>query len=161
MAQAIPTIEELCGELMGIVSSVAAFKDNSYSIFSIDDFENTVTDDRVPLPAAGVGYDGARPINKDGTAADGSNSVSMGEIQFLVIVAIQYQHAGQDDTKPAATNLLDQIRQKVLGYRGVNSRPWRWISEGPEPNASGDGLAFYSQVWRTTVPVKGVFNNQQ
>lgn len=162
MTAPIPTIDDLSRELVGLVKSVPEFAESSYSIFSLEDLEARATADMPVLPVSGVGYDGAQPVGKDGTpVAVNAGAVTMVEIQFLIIIAIAYRSAGQDDTKPQATNLLDQIRAKVLGYKGVNTRPWRWIGERPEPEASTDGVAFYSQVWRTSVPVKGTFNNLQ
>lgn len=152
------TIDQLQKELEGLVQEVPAFSAACFSVFSLEDLETRT--ELQTLPIAGVGYDGAELAGTNGTSAqERNNSVSMVDVQFLIILAISYRYAGQDDTKPQATNLLDQIRSKVLGYKGVNSRPWRFYGERPEPGASTDGMAFYSQIWRTTIPVLGDYSN--
>lgn len=156
------TTQELVTELQQLVKELPAFKDSGFSAFDLADASYISTAQNFPL--ACVMYDGAIPIDKQGgnvanNVAVSSHSATILSLQFTVVLVIQYHYGGQDDTKPQATNLLDEIRAKVLGYKGVNARPWRFIAEKPEPEASGEGLAFYSQVWQTTVPVTGNFNN--
>lgn len=152
------TIDALCKELEGLVKSVPAFKNNCFSVSNLDDMEQFVRDMQKP-PVVGVGYDGAQPVSQSGTAADmRSHSVAMVELQFLVIIVVQYKNPGQNDMKKQATDLLDHVRGLVNGYKNVNSRPWRFAGERPEPSMSTDGLAFYSQVWRTYLPSSGSFN---
>lgn len=156
------TIEELKNELMELMRDTPHFREATFSAFSLEDVEQKAVSNMIEFPFAGILYDGCEPISPDvpGTARDRSNSAKLVEMQFLIVIGIQYQYAGQDDTTPQATNLLDQTRPKVMGYMGVNTRPWRFIGERPEPGASVDGVAFYSQVWRTVVPQVGSFNQQ-
>lgn len=155
---AIPTISQLQNELISLVQQVPAFTSSGFSIFSLEDLSQKSA--LQTLPIAGVGYDGAEPVGNTATSTDArAHSVSLVTLQFLVVIAVQYQYTGQDDNKSQATDLLGEIRQRVLGYRGVNTRPWVFVVERPEPDASGDGLVFYSQVWRTSLPVIGNFNN--
>lgn len=162
---AIPTIDELQEELAGLVKGVPAFAYSGFSSFSFDDLSTQAEGQGLNFPLAGVAYDGAIPTDKQGggnaatPVASGSHAAVMVSMQFTVMIAIQYHYGGQDDTKPQATKLLDGLRSKIVGYKGVNTRPWRFIGEKPEPAASGDGLAFYSQVWQTVVSVVGTFNN--
>lgn len=163
MALRIPTIKELEDELLELVKSVPAFKSRGFSIFSLDDLAKKQSLQEYPV--CGVGYDGAQlqPAANQGLSAGGpggaSHSASIIVMQFLVVIAIQYQYAMGDDTKPQAYDLLDEVRKKVLGYRGVNTRAWKFVGERPEPEASGEGIAFYSQIWHTTTMVVGSFNN--
>lgn len=158
----IPTTDELQKELETLVKEVPAFAESGFSFFDMDDAAAKTALQSFPL--VGVMYDGAIPIERQGGnsavgVASGSQSTSMLSKQFTVVIVIQYHYGGQDDTKPQATDLLDDVRKRVLGYKGANARPWRFIGEKPEPEASGEGLAFYSQVWQTTVAVTGNFNN--
>lgn len=163
MALQIPTIKQLEDELLELVRSVPAFKNRGFSIFSLDDLVKKQSLQEYPV--CGVGYDGSQvvPAANQGSPAGGpggaSHAANILVMQFLVVVAIQYQYALPDDTKPQAYDLLDEVRKKVLGYRGVNTRPWKFIGERPEPQASGEGIAFYSQIWHTTTMVVGSFNN--
>lgn len=159
---ALPTIVDLQNELIDLVKTVPAFANSGFSVFDFKDME-----ERVPMqdfPLVGIGYDGAEPIdNQKGNAANGvangAGSVVMVTLQFTIVIAVQYHYAGQDDTKPQALNLLDDVRRLLLGYKGVNSRPWRYVGEKPEPANSVSGLVFYTQVWQTVVPIAGSFNN--
>jgi len=155
------TIDALRAELIGLLQEVPAFANSGFSVFDIDDLKEKT--DLQTLPIAGVVYDGALPKEAGKNVATGvavgSGSASVITFQFTIIIAVQYHYAGQDDTKPQATLLLTDLRGRILGFKGVNPRPWRYLMERPEPEASGDGLVFYSQVWQTDIAVVGNFNN--
>lgn len=157
------SIESLQKELEGLVKDVPAFRYSGFSVFDINDLSDQTTVQAFPL--AGVMYDGAIPTDKASGSnaaypvAVSSHAAATVTMQFTVVIAIQYHYGGQDDTKPKAMSLLDDIRSRVMGHKGINTRPWRFVGEKPEPEASGDGVAFYSQVWQTVVSVVGNFNN--
>jgi hypothetical protein len=70
-------------------------------------------------------------------------------------LAINYQYSADNDTKIDALGLLDALRAKILGYKGVNSRPW--IFNGEQPLGSEtEGVIFYGQTWETSFPTLGV-----
>ena len=152
----------LQAELLSLVGEVPAFKEYNFTAYDFDDVTEQTTLGR--FPAVGVIYNGAVPIDKNGQAVTGvpvdsaSGAVTMCVMQFTVVIAIQYHYGGQNDTKPQAMALLTDIRKRVNGVRKVNTRPWRFYGEKPEPAASGDGIVFYSQVWQTVVPSIGTFN---
>lgn len=153
------TIDQLTQELITLIKSVDVFSENAYSIYDLEDLMRLSNLQSFPL--VGVGYNGAAPLvdkDKPLNVSSAAHGVRFIELQFIVVIALQYQYAGQEDSKPHATNLLDEVRSVVLGYRGVNSRPWVFIGERPEPDASTDGVVFYSQVWHTVVPAVGNFN---
>jgi len=155
----MPTIDQLTQELVTLIKGVEVFSENAYSIYDLEDLMRVSNLQSFPL--VGVGYNGALPVgerDKPANVALGAHAVRFVELQFIVVVAIQYQYAGQEDTKPQATNLLDETRAVILGYKGVNNRPWVFMGERPEPDASTDGVVFYSQVWHTVVPAAGNFN---
>lgn len=155
---ATPTITGLNNELIGLLKTIPAFASNSFSVFNLDDLmQKTELQD---FPIAAVAYNGSAPAGKPVTSVnETSPSATLIEHQFIIVIAVQYQYSGQEDTKVIATDLLDQIRNLVLGYRGINSRPWRWLGDNPEPDSSDNGTVLYSQVWHTTVPAIGSFNN--
>lgn len=152
-------IKELEEELRGLVKSVPTFSNNGFSIFDLDDF-NRQREGGHALPCAGIGYNGAVPVQGNEVRAENpsARAAVMVDGQFLVVVAVEYGYTALDDHKPSAFDLLDQVRTVVNGYKGVNTRPWRFISERPEPEASGDGVLFYSQVWHTAFVSAGNFN---
>lgn len=155
---AIPTIKELEDELVGLIESLPQFKDKAFSIFSLDDLERLTEGAHHKLPIAGVGYNGCTPVEGNSGAdpkAPKTPGMVFVNMQFIVVMAVSYNAPGENDNKQAATDLLGAVRGKVVGYMKANTRAWRFIGERPEPEGSGDGLIFYSQVWETIVAVRG------
>jgi hypothetical protein len=153
------TIAALSGELVSLVQEVPAFSEGCFSVFDLSDLK--VKSNHQAFPVVGVSFDGAvpNPGNQATPANSASRSTALVLIQFSVILGLQYNFSGQDDTKPHGTNLLDDLRTRISGYQGVNNRPWVWVGEKPEDDASDDGIIFYSQTWRTTVASVGKFNS--
>lgn len=155
---ASPTISALQEELMDLVKSVPSFKGRGFTIFDLEDLMRLSELQEFPL--VGVSYNGSMPV---GHKVDAVNITAPSAVQidhqFVIVVAVQYQYAGQQDNKSIATDLLDEIRNVVLGFRGVNVRPWRWMGDHPEPAASIDGIILYSQVWHTATTAVGNFNS--
>lgn len=150
------SLVDLEKELIEAVSSLHEFKDKGYAIYSIEDLERLAANEHAQLPIVGVGYDGAeRQGNQAQNVATGSRGAAFVSLQFVIIVAVSYASTGGDDHKSSAMELLGSIREKVIGLKGANSRGWHFIGERPEPEASGDGVIFYSQVWQTSAPLLG------
>lgn len=152
------TIQDLKSELCGLIRRVSAFAENGFSVYDVDDAVDVA--ELQSLPVAAVMYDGSLLVTeKDRNSvvpvASGSHGVAVVTRQFTVLLLVEYKFAGQDDTTAQATALLEQLLSVTLGYKGVNSRPWRFIQEKPEPSVSGDGIVVYSQVWQVDVVVKG------
>lgn len=154
------TIEMLDAELVARCKTVAAFGDHGYSVFSADDLDQKRGRDA--LPVVGCAYDGAEPAPRDQNPNQKLNSrATLAQMQWTVIIAIQYQHNGESGvTREAAHALLDGLRIAISGFSGVNSRPWVWAGEGPLHDVSGDGVVYYGQVWHTTVVSVGESINQ-
>lgn len=144
------TITQLLAELVSLVSKVPAFTHNNFSIFDLDDLIKT--SEMQSFPIVGVGYDGAEPTDTLNPVSKSNVGAVLIDTQFIVVVGVDYVY-GSGDKKSQATDLLSQVRPMVAGYQKVNSRPWRFIGERPEPQASGNGIIFYSQIWRTLVPL--------
>lgn len=157
-------IRELHTELQTVLRSLPVFSTSGFAVFDVDDME-TQTTNLCTYPAVGVMYEGMMlaDTNKTpgGTAVSAySGSAVLLDVQFSVIIALQYGFAGQgEDVKWSSFGLLDQSRRALLGYQKANTRPWRFVGERPEVTASDSTLVFYSQVWRTYVPFRGSFNN--
>ena len=153
---ATATLVDLEKELIELATSVDEFKNKGYSIYSLDDLERMATNESSVLPIVGVGYDGAeRAGNQVEKAAPGVRGAAFVTIQFVIVIAVSYASAGQDDNKQSAMLLLGALREKIIGHKSANTRGWNFIGERPEPSESGDGVIFYSQVWQTSVPLLG------
>jgi hypothetical protein len=71
-------------------------------------------------------------------------------VRFSVIVAVEYYVNNElDDQKRNAMDLLGLVRGQLIGFMGVNNKPWRFVSEGPIAD-SLDGVILYAQMWETT-----------
>lgn len=158
-------IRELHSELETILRQVPSFSGHAFSIFSVDNLQQQAGN--IGWPLAGVMYEGCSPAEdkQGGTPQSsprgrGDFGVAMLDVQYSIVIGVQYGFSGtmgdaDSDTKLYAFSLLDDVRAAVLGFKGVNTRPWRFIGEKPELEASTDTEVYYSQVWRTTVPQSG------
>jgi hypothetical protein len=152
------TISQLAQEIIGRMETLPAFINptvtKAFSIFNMDDLQSIAAFGGLPI--VGVSYEGASPIEHNVVAqARGAQSSLLYTVRFSVVIAIEYASAAAaPDPKPDATNLLDETRAVLLGYKGVNSRSWRLGGEGPVPG-NLEGVVFYGQMWETDIPVVG------
>lgn len=161
-----PKVRELQAELVQLVGSLDEFSEKAWTIYNLDDLEEKRQ--FAGFPVVGVAYEGCTPSTQHASTSTNfksaaalnqqcnSQAAAILVFRFSILVGIEYNPTGQatneDDTKAIATDLLDEIRQVVLGYKGVNTRPWQL--EGERPAGSEiEGVIWYGQVWRTTVPV--------
>lgn len=153
---AIPTIEELAQELVTLCKTAPIVGDKGYSVFGVADLENFAG--IVGYPLAGVSYEGCRKIENAVDTSTGREKVSaasMFNLNFMIIGGITYTYgSARADTKPIITDLLDELRPIVLGYKGVNTRPWKFVGETPLESEL-EGVIFYGQMWETIIPVIG------
>ena len=141
------TIDELSNELLGIVKTTKAFKKNSYEIFNIEDLNDSEDFSGKKFPLAAIGYVGTFPMDRDGANRKAS-TVKSAAFRFMVVIAVEYESVGkQDKARKQATDLLDELRSKVLGYKGITNRPWDWLYEGPVNDMDDDNAMYYAQSW--------------
>lgn len=150
------TVQGLVDELLSRAKGVAAFRQHGFSVFDIEDLYRTANN--ITPPIVGVIYDGAMPASgNQGTPAEGRPAAQASlfvTLQFSVIIGVQYTFSGQGDHKEQATNLLDDMRSMIIGFSGVNHRPWIFSGEKPEKDVSGEGMLFYSQIWQTSCSMR-------
>ena len=161
-----PKVREFLDELIGIVEDMRQFRDHAWTIYNLEDLESK--SEFTGFPVVGVAFEGIVPIDQATSTSTNYRSaqaqaracdvqgVGMLQYRFSITVGIEYNptgnRRGSDDTKAIATDLLDEVREAVLGYKGVNSRPWLLEGEGPT-GSEVEGVIWYGQVWTTTVPV--------
>jgi hypothetical protein len=152
------SINDLATELTDRIKLLAAFENRGFYIYNMDDLAQVSSYAGLPLVA--VSYEGAYPRDNAAIPAGAkAHAAELINVQFYVVVAIEYRSVASDDTKYVATDLLDGVRSSMLGYKGVNNRPWRLVSEAPQPSDL-DGVIMYGQLWETDLPVIGTFVNQ-
>lgn len=140
-----------------IADTVMPLQQRTFYVFDQDDLEAHLS--QVPLPFVAVMYSGTTPQDRD-TGANPARDLSgysavMQEITIAVVVVDEYHGAGMDHdandfTKHSITDLLDDARRAMLGYRGVNTRPWQWVGDSPL-ETSLQNAVMYAQNWRTLV----------
>lgn len=153
-----PTIHQLAAELVTQIELLPSIKKRGFYVFDMDDAEQKA--DIGGYPICVVAYEGIGemvPLNSGRGRPQGNNSVPgaiLAQMVFSVVVGVEYHAAGQDDTKSYATDLLDETRGWLLGFHGVNPRPWVILGENPVPGNS-EGVIWYGQQWATDVAMLG------
>lgn len=146
------SIADLTTELVELTATLPAFLDKGFSVYDLDDLQSTAKDERLPI--VGVAYEGGSFVDNQGNPVGAvKGGAGVYRARFAIIIAVSYDSAlARDDTKPTATNLLDAIRSTVIGYKGVNTRPWQFGGEAPMPGEV-EGVIFYGQIWETDTTV--------
>jgi hypothetical protein len=153
---AAATIADLSAELVTKTKEVTDLMEKTYSVFSVDDMATLAG--IVEYPLAGVVYEGGSvkdDIRGQQTNRIAHRSAAFITVYFSITVAVDYKAGGNEDNKPLATDLLDGVRSALLGFQGVNSRPWRLTGEQPL-QTDLEGVIFYGQMWETDLPVTGI-----
>lgn len=153
----MPTIVALQNELLDKVQELSAFKDRGFTIYNLDEIGD-IASEGTGFPLVATAYLGTIPRDNSAIGTSGAKS-SAGDVimvhkQFAILVAVEYNWSDSEDTKPVATDLLDAIRGKLLGFHGVNSRPWQLVDEGPAESGIS-GAILYMQTWATLCHDKG------
>lgn len=161
------SIKELSNELQALAEECAVLVDGqSREAFEGRTFEVHSMDEIEAFQGAGMGFPMAVVSFEEAEEADSANRTDgrqggsrmagkrAVEIRFSIVVAVDYNNSamvqsGGVDTKFVATDLLDALREKILGYQKVNPRPWRLIRESPAPSTI-EGVIMYAQLWATT-----------
>jgi hypothetical protein len=153
------SIDELSDEILGLVKSVRAFKKNAYEVFNVDDLNDDENISNKKYPLAAIGFVGAYPVDRDGANRKASAPKSA-RFRFMVIIAVEYESFGkQTKARKQATDLLDELRSKMLGYTGITKRPWDWLYEGPVNDMDDDNAMYYAQSWEVVQIAQNVQAN--
>jgi len=151
------TIALLENELLERIQTVPQFGDRGFSIFNLDEVGD-IAAAGVGFPLAAVAYIGTVPrensVNTTSGVQSAAADIIMVQKQFAVLVAVEYNWSDTENTKVVATDLLDQVRGKLLGFKGVNKRPWTLLDEGPA-ESNIDAAILYMQTWATLTHDKG------
>lgn len=144
------SVSAMVSELVTLVSGLEQFKKRSWSIFDVEDLQRK--SEFMGFPIVGVAYEGAEvkdqvDLQKTVACPPGAAMITL---SFSIVLGVNYSSHGENDTKSDAMDLLDEIRSTVLGYSGVNTRPYRLSGESPTPGDI-EGVIFYGQLWQTDV----------
>ena len=150
------SLNALHDELIAQIKVVAIddFQDRIFSVFDMEEVAARIQNQGFPVVL--VAYEGMDPnegnqgLNARGTPVTASQDTLLVNVRFSVIVAVEYYWNNEvDDQKRNAMDLLSSIRGQLIGFMGVNNKPWRFVTEGPISD-SLDGVILYAQMWETT-----------
>ena len=146
-------IKALTDELVACVKGLKEFEERAFSIFDQEDLAQKM--ESQGSPAVAVMYEGRVPKDTPDQATMPAKSVKPTllymTVTFSILVGVEYTATADTDTKPVATDLLDAIRARVAGFKGVNGKPWRFVTEQPIGSETR-GVIWYGQLWQTDVP---------
>lgn len=141
--------------------AAADIESNVFGVFSLDDLENKLENELQGRIAVGVSYKNCAPpeIDKNpkaGAAPGQGIAAKMLSYEFLVVLAVP---TGAECTERYnATKLLTVLRRRIHGApiaADAGSRPWNFLLEKPNPEASTATMLYYSQVWQVALPLVG------
>lgn len=153
---AIATIDQLANELVTRIKAVNDFANAGFYVYSLEELSSIIDNGTVGFPLVGISYEGAEVTSNSQNPSRQSVVGSTLKIRFSVILAVNYQYVTDSDNKKHATDMLDLIRNQLLGYKGVNNRPWFLNGEYPV-DGDAEGVIYYGQLWETDLPVTGTF----
>lgn len=111
----------------------------------------------IAFPAVGVVYEGMRAVN-EGAAGEARVSHKLGvsaELVAAVMIIQRPDNISTANTKTPSMNLLDDIRQEIMGSRSPSGHFWKFIVEASANEKNG--VVIWLQRWSTPVqlvPVK-------
>lgn len=148
-----PTIAALIAELVAVVGALPEFETRNFAIYDMDDMSQKAAMQKTPI--VGVGYESMdprpSPDQKTTPPANLKTTLLFTQVTFTILVGVEYSAGAGTDTKPIATDLLDAIRRCLIGFKGVNGKPWRFAGERPV-GSDDRGVIWYGQLWVTDVP---------
>ena len=148
-----PTTAELLDELVTVVGALPEFKERSFAIYDMDDMSQKASSQQTPV--VGVGFESRdpnpNPNQKTNPPANRKTTLLFTQVTFTILIGVEYSAEAGTDTKPIATDLLDAVRRCLIGFKGVNGKPWRFAGERPV-GSDVRGVIWYGQLWVTDVP---------
>lgn len=151
-----PTINELEQELIEQLKEIEEFDCRVLSAVDLMELgDHDLLADGTPLSVVlyegATAYDSAINVQVDKLVNSGSAQVLT--LSYQVLIVVEYKAIAEDGTaKVIATDLLDTVKLKLIGYRGKNKRPWRLRSE-QQVDVNVESAAVYGQIWETTIIV--------
>lgn len=166
----MPTIDELANEIVTQVKAADARLSNTFYIYDESELPTLNQEGGVQPPYVGVSFEGTS-VASLGAAARGTQpglkSSAIVYQKFSVVIGVSYESAVTGDStsqRKKATDLLDSIRSQLLGYGGLNKRPWTFLGDYPigrlkNGDEDHEGVIYYGQLWETSVPIVGTQAN--
>jgi hypothetical protein len=153
----VSRVADLLTELVTEVTAISDFRGRGYTIYSIEEVTDMI-EQGLSYPLACVAYIGAEPVQNNVVGASGKGrgpvDSALVEKRFSILIGVEYNWVDAENTMPVATDLLDGVRGRLMGFQGVGGRPWRFLAES-RLDSNIVGVIFYEQVWATSCIEKG------
>jgi len=148
-----PTIAQLLDELVVRVKTRKEFGNRAFEIYNIEDLGHQMA--LQTTPAVAIGYERCDTLDSPSQRTQVPSNVKTTflyyTLTFSILIGVEYNPTGTTDTKVIATDLLDAVRKCLIGFKGVNGKPWRFAGEQPV-GSDVRGVIWYGQLWETDVP---------
>lgn len=110
----------------------------------------------ITFPAVGIVYEGMRAVNEGAGDARVSHKLGVSAELIAAVMLIQRpDNISAADTKTPTMNLLDDIRQEIMGSKSPSGHWWKFVVEASANEKNG--VVIWLQRWSTPVqlvPVK-------
>lgn len=134
-------VADLKGHLAQLIAAGKVF--HVYSEEELMDKTKGIT-----FPAVGIVYEGMRAVSEDSD----KKSVKMGVSAELIAAVMLIQrpdNISAADTKTPTMNLLDDIRQEIMGSKSPSGHWWKFVVEASANEKNG--VVIWLQRWSTPV----------
>lgn len=102
----------------------------------------------ITFPAVGIVYEGMRAVNEDSDKKSVKIGVSA-ELIAAVMLIQRPDNISAADTKTPTMNLLDDIRQEIMGSKSPSGHWWKFVVEASANEKNG--VVIWLQRWSTPV----------
>lgn len=154
----VPATKDLAQELLDRIQELDFFEGSDmFYVFNETDMSRQTRFTEFPLVA--VAYAGLTVIDRNPDSNPNcGRRITDTDMHFDVLVGQEYQAIDAENTLPSAVDLLDAVREHLLGFKGVHTRVWRLAGETPVAGEL-EGVVWYGQQWVTRVSHVGSFVN--
>jgi imidazoleglycerol phosphate synthase glutamine amidotransferase subunit HisH len=137
--------------LLASLQSIAKLTGKTIQVYTEDELLDKTK--QISLPAAGVMYEGMRAIHEQSAQNAVKSTHRLGTSAEAVLSIMIIETSGvtgsSNSTKAISTELLDTIRNKIMGTKSPSGHYWRFVVEAAaEPKK---GATFWIQRWATPV----------
>lgn len=102
----------------------------------------------ITFPAVGIVYEGMRAVPEDSDKKSVKIGVSA-ELIAAVMLIQRPDNISAADTKTPTMNLLDDIRQEIMGSKSPSGHWWKFVVEASANEKNG--VVIWLQRWSTPV----------
>lgn len=159
--RATPSIKALAQELVDRISELSYFSGDGGTWYIFNEADAARITRFQEFPLAAVAYAGMTVLDRspDSNPNCGRRATDT-DMVFDVLLGQEYQAIDAENTLPSAVDILDAVREHLLGFKGVHTRVWRLAGETPIAGEL-EGVVWYGQQWVTRVSHIGDFVNSQ